>query len=194
MLKITSGMLRGLRLHAPTGDQTRPTGERVRQAIFNVLRNHLTFEDETVLDLFSGSGALGVEALSNGASSVVFVESHRNALVALDSNIAAMQHSFKSQNLSLPKTEIIKRSVDEAYPLLPKAQLILCDPPYEKGWFEKILQLEDQCDRLDPGGILVFEAATEEKIPERTAVAAQKLEHLNAKIYGDSAVHFFVKR
>lgn len=87
-MRIVSGRLRGRRLRAPAGAATRPTSERVREAVFSILGPP---EDGThVLDLFAGSGAMGLEALSRGAASVTFVDSGRPALAALEENIAAL--------------------------------------------------------------------------------------------------------
>ncbi|MAC11937.1 MAG: 16S rRNA (guanine(966)-N(2))-methyltransferase RsmD, partial [Sphingorhabdus sp.] len=90
-MRIISGQYRGRKLAAPKGDATRPTADRTREALFSMLTSRLgSFDDLAVLDLFSGSGALGLEALSRGAASCLFVEQDRAALDALKANIAAL--------------------------------------------------------------------------------------------------------
>lgn len=156
MLKISSGLLRGVSLRSPVGKQTRPTGERLRQSLFNVLRHYSSepiLEIGPVIDLFAGTGAWGIEAISNGAQQVWLVESHPLALKTLQSNIEIALNSFKAQNLDLPVIKVLPQDVSRAYPKLPDAAVIFCDPPYEHDWFERVLELEDQFHRLRRGGL-----------------------------------------
>ena len=91
MTRITAGLYRGRRLQTPPGDTTRPTSERVREALANALVAAGGLEGARVLDLYAGSGALGLELLSRGADSLVLVEIERSALTALRANVAALQ-------------------------------------------------------------------------------------------------------
>lgn len=192
MLKISSGLLRGVSLRSPVGKQTRPTGERLRQSLFNVLRHYSSepiLEIGPVIDLFAGTGAWGIEAISNGAQQVWLVESHPLALKTLQSNIEIALNSFKAQNLDLPVIKVLPQDVSRAYPKLPDAAVIFCDPPYEHDWFERVLELEDQFHRLRRGGLFLYEAATREVVPPKPG----RLRLFDSKIYGDSTVHLFVK-
>ncbi len=200
MIQVASGLLRRVPLRSPSGKQTRPSSERLRQGTFNVLRHFRWFTADVqtedcivtnavVIDLFAGTGAWGIEALSNGAAEVWFVESHALALGALQENLAIATDCFKSQKLSIPKMQILRRDVEAAYGKLPQSRLIFCDPPYEQGWFEKVLRLEAAESRLVVGGLFLYEAAVKEPVPTVDA----GLKHYDTKIYGDSAVHFFVK-
>ncbi len=125
-MRIISGTWRSRPLIAPKGDATRPTADRTRETLFSMLASRLgTFEGLKVLDLFSGSGALGLEALSRGAATCTFVEQDRAALDALDANIAKLGAKAQSD---VRKTSVMSLGVArEAY------DLILLDPPYGTG-------------------------------------------------------------
>ncbi|MDZ4064974.1 MAG: RsmD family RNA methyltransferase, partial [Coriobacteriia bacterium] len=97
-MRIVAGELRGRRISAPSGVETRPTSDRVREALFSSLTARLgTFDRACVLDAFAGSGALGLEALSRGASAATFAESARPALLALDANIRSLGIADRSR-------------------------------------------------------------------------------------------------
>jgi 16S rRNA (guanine966-N2)-methyltransferase len=121
-VRVIAGTLRGRALKAPAGDATRPTGARVREALFSILGDvaHLK-----VLDLYAGSGALGIEALSRGASSAVFVESARPALLCLRENLTKL-------GLTNVSTALGRRVEDVASELAKRGpfELVLCDPPW----------------------------------------------------------------
>lgn len=119
-LRIVAGSLGGRRLVAPRGSETRPTSERVREALFSILG---PMDGLVVLDLFAGTGALGLEALSRGAARVVFVEQARSALEALGRNVDAL--GVRADVAIFPTT------VERACPKLPGPfDLVLADPPY----------------------------------------------------------------
>jgi 16S rRNA (guanine966-N2)-methyltransferase len=124
-MRIIAGTHRGRPIVAPKGDSTRPTADRVREALFSMLASRLgDFEGLRVLDLFAGSGALGLEALSRGAAHCTFVEQDRPALDALKTNIA---------KLGLAGTEVRATSVLALGPAAQPYDLILADPPYGTG-------------------------------------------------------------
>jgi 16S rRNA (guanine966-N2)-methyltransferase len=195
MIQIASGLFRGLPLKAPRGDSTRPTSQRLRQSIFNVLRHFaasgsFSLDGAAVADLFAGTGALGFEALSNGASSCTFVESDRGALGVLGQNVEFIRTSCQRQQIQVPSMHILAQDVAKAYSRLQELDLILCDPPYRKLWPARILELEAQYGRLRAGGILLIEEASSESLLNEIPAV---LRPIDSKIYGDSAVHLFVK-
>lgn len=198
MLRITSGILKGLNLVAPKGDQTRPSSDRLRQAVFNVLRNQNVLAQAAVADLFAGSGALGFEAISEGAQSVTFVESHRLALDALKRNQQQILESLQKQQLALPAITIIARDIDGAYPRLAPVDIIFLDPPYahnaDQDWFSHCIELENQHSKLKRGGYFIYEAGKNEAIATQFANHKSALILQDQKIYGDSQVLFFVKQ
>ncbi|MBL0925430.1 MAG: 16S rRNA (guanine(966)-N(2))-methyltransferase RsmD [Sphingomonadaceae bacterium] len=125
-MRIISGQWRSRPLVAPKGDTTRPTADRTRETLFSMLTSRLgSFEDLAVLDLFAGSGALGLEALSRGAATCTFVEQDRAALDALETNIARL--GAKTQS------DIRKSSVLSLGSAIMPFDLVLMDPPYTTG-------------------------------------------------------------
>lgn len=122
-LRIIAGEARGRRLSAPEGFDVRPSTGRVREAVFNSLHSFGHLEGAAVLDLFAGSGALGLEALSRGAASATFVEISQSALAVLEANIAATGFGDRSQ--------VVSGDVMEQLPRLEGSyDVALCDPPY----------------------------------------------------------------
>jgi 16S rRNA (guanine966-N2)-methyltransferase len=124
-MRIIAGAWRGRPIVAPKGDATRPTADRTREALFSMLASRLgSFEDLAVADLFAGSGALGLEALSRGAASCLFVEQDKPALDALKANIA---------KLGAKGADVRATSVLALGPAPKPLDLILMDPPYASG-------------------------------------------------------------
>ena len=123
-MRIIAGQWRGRPIVAPKGEATRPTADRMREALFSMLASRLgSFEELAVADLFAGSGALGLEALSRGAASCVFVEQDRAAVDALKANIAKLG----------AKADVRAQSVLALPPATKPYDLILMDPPYGTG-------------------------------------------------------------
>ena len=173
-MRIISGIYRGRPLIAPKGDTTRPTADRTREALFSMLVSRLgSFEDLRVLDLFAGSGALGLEALSRGAASCTFVEQDGDALTALRTNIA---------KLKAIGAEIRAQSVMALGPAPAPYDLILLDPPYESGAgvvaLERLLRLG-----WIAGGALVSVETT-----KKEAVAVEGLEVEVERIHGKAKI------
>ena len=125
-MRIISGKWRGRPLAAPTGAATRPTADRVREALFSMLASRIgSFEGLSVADLFAGTGALGLEALSRGAASATFVENDRTALTALKAYIAKLGAEFEADVLSVA-AEGVPRARQPHH-------LLFLDPPYAAG-------------------------------------------------------------
>jgi 16S rRNA (guanine966-N2)-methyltransferase len=125
-LRITSGYLKGRYINVPKSDLVRPTTERVRETIFNILNNRMSFDGIKVLDLYSGSGALGFECLSRGAEEVNFVEKNSVIYHTLEDNIKLLQveQNCKIFKMTAIKFSSLKQNVDY--------DLILADPPFFK--------------------------------------------------------------
>jgi 16S rRNA (guanine966-N2)-methyltransferase len=123
-MRIISGKWRGRTLYSPPGATTRPTADRTREALYSILTSRLgSFEDLVVADIFAGTGALGLEALSRGARRCIFVEHDREALGALKRNIAALEAD----------AEVVPTSVSTLRPTRTPCDLLLFDPPYGSG-------------------------------------------------------------
>ena len=121
-VRVVAGDLRGRRIESPVGDATRPTTDKVREAVFNALGSLGLVEDARVLDLFAGTGAMGIEALSRGATHCTFVESDRKALEVLRTNLRALGLGQRSTVVSGDATA----SMVSAH----TATLVIADPPY----------------------------------------------------------------
>ncbi|GGB35758.1 methyltransferase [Sphingomonas metalli] len=123
-MRVIAGQWRGRPLVAPKGDATRPTADRTREALFSMLASRLgTFDGLAVADLFAGSGALGIEALSRGAASCLFVEQDRTALDALKANLAKLD----------TRGDVRAASVLALGPAAKPMDLVMMDPPYGTG-------------------------------------------------------------
>ena len=178
-MRIISGEKKGIRLFSLKKGKIRPTSDKVKGAIFNILSS---VEDKMVLDLFAGSGALGIEALSRGAKEVVFVDNSFSSLDLIRKNLEKLGFKDKSKLLKKNVLRFLKGETEG------KFDLILADPPYGKGLCQKLLELLAEKDFLNTDGVLVIEHHKKEKI--------EKLENfilLQEKKYGDTLVSFFRK-
>jgi len=132
-MRVVAGEFGGRKLVAPDGMTTRPTTDKVREAVFNSLVAQGIVEDAAVVDLFAGSGALGIEALSRGATRCIFVERDRNALLALRANVAALRIEDRAT--------IVTSDVMAWVPAMRGVDLALIDPPYTFDAWSTLLTL-----------------------------------------------------
>ena len=154
-MRIIAGTWRGRPLTAPKGQATRPTADRTREALFSMLTSQLgSFEGLRVADLFAGSGALGLEALSRGAARCVFVEQDGAALDVLRANIAA---------LGAP-ADVRAQSVMTLGPAAAPCDLLLLDPPYDSGAGVVALERLLRLGWIAPGAIVSVETAKGEGV------------------------------
>ena len=147
-MRVISGKVRGLRLDSPDGVTTRPTLDRVKEAVFSMLMPYLC--DATVLDLFAGSGALGIEALSRGAKSAVFIDSSSKAIACIEENIKRANFDSVSA-VKKYEFDLFLESCDA------KFDIIFLDPPYEKGFYDKALRIISERSLLSDNGLIVAE-------------------------------------
>lgn len=156
-MRIVAGEWRGRKLIAPKGDATRPTADRTRETLFNMLTSRLgDFEELRVADLFAGSGALGLEALSRGAEHCLFVEQDRAALEAIRANIAA----FDARD----KVAVEAGSVMHLRPARQPLDLILLDPPYRTGAGAVALDRLSRLGWIGPATWIAVETANDEDV------------------------------
>lgn len=159
-LRIISGQWRGRKLAAPQGDTTRPTADRTRETLFSMLTSRLgSFEGLAVADLFAGSGALGLEALSRGAASCIFVEQDAAAIRALRQNIAHLRGQ--------PQCDVRASSVLALGPAKRPLDLILMDPPYGTGAGAVALDKLNRLGWIGAGTWVSIETARTEDITIR---------------------------
>jgi 16S rRNA (guanine966-N2)-methyltransferase len=183
-LRIVSGDFRGKALIAPKGEATRPTSDRARQAIFNILEHapwSAGVRDRRVIDLFAGSGALGFEALSRGASFCLFVETNEAARGAIRDNIDAMGLFGRTRVHRRDATDLGVRPGADG----PAFDLAFLDPPYAKGLGEAALARLAAGGWLAEGAAVVFERGATEP-----AFSAEGFEQLDVRDYGAARVHF----
>ena len=164
-MRIVAGEWRRRQLRAPPGEATRPSADRTRETLFAMLQSRLgSFEGLAVADLFAGSGALGLEALSRGAATCLFVEQDPAAIRALRANIAALR--------AQPRCEVRAGSVMQLGPAQAPLDLILLDPPYHSGAGGVALDRLHRLRWIGPGTWVALETAHDEKV----AVKALEIE------------------
>ncbi len=159
-MRIISGRFKGKKLHSVRGLTIRPTADRLRESIFNILSHGVL--NAVVLDLFAGTGAMGIEALSRGAESAVFVENNPKALSVIQRNITSC--CFGKQ------AHIIKWDIKKNLNCLKSAgtafDLVFLDPPYNRGMVTPALLNLEQTGSLKKGARIVVEHSPQESIPD----------------------------
>ena len=184
-MRIVSGQYRGKAIATPPGAATRPTSDRARQAVFNILE-HAAWAPQLhgarVIDLFAGSGALGLEAISRGAAFCVFVETDDAARGAIRENIDAFGLFGQTKVHRRDAAHLGLRPASVGAPF----GVAFLDPPYAKGLGEKALAELIAGDWLAPGAIVLFERGRDEPDP-----APEGFERLDARDYGAARVFFY---
>ena len=182
-MRVISGRYGGRKLHTPIGSQVRPTSDRVKEAVFNIIIGRL--ENAIVMDMFAGTGNLGIEALSRGAQKVVFVEQSQNSLRTIRANLAALEIAPQTYQLIAGDAfKVVARlkGMPEGF------DLVFVDPPYDKGFAEKALSALAEADLVKPDGLVIVETATRETAPQ-----SPYFELLRQSVYGDTTICFFCK-
>ncbi len=156
-MRIVAGLYKGFNLKAPNSLKTRPTSDRARETIFNILNNYIQdYEELKVLDIFAGSGALGLEALSRGAIAATFIEIDREAINIIHSNINHLKVNDVCKVLRLDATRLPHAS--------KKFNLIFIDAPYDKGLTKKALSELSEKKWIDENAIIVIETSVSENL------------------------------
>ena len=152
-MRVVAGKYRGKNLASPKDDRVRPTTTRIKETLFNVLQGYS--QDAVVLDLFAGSGALGIECISRGAKEVVFVDNNKDSIELVRKNLQGIDGNFKVVNSDFSGV------LRNAYVTGKKFDMIFVDPPYASGLGELALGLIFDFDLLADGGVIVFEHGAE---------------------------------
>jgi 16S rRNA (guanine966-N2)-methyltransferase len=180
-MRVTAGAERGRKLRAPRGSRTRPTGAKVREAVFNILG---PLSPDAVLDLYAGTGALGIEALSRGAGRAVFVERDGRALAALQRNLREFDLTGRARIMDSSVAVALQRLSDEKH---QKFSWVFVDPPYAAGQVEPVLALLSGGQLLDNGAVVIVEHDRRHQPPERVGA----LELVDRRFYGDTGLSFY---
>lgn len=184
-MRVVAGAFRGKKLSAPPGITTRPTADRVKESLFNILASRIDFSEIRVLDICAGTGALGIEALSRGAATCCFVESDRSVAAILEKNLSAVK--------SAPRAEILVMDAVKGLQSLAARglsfDLVFFDPPYESGLYPRILELLDVRGLVSSGSVLVAECAVRNQLPE----SCGRLKRIDRRVYGTTALELFAR-
>ena len=187
MTRIIAGAVGSLRLKGPA-KATRPTSDRVKESVFAKLEALGVIEGATVLDLYAGTGALGLEAASRGAASVVLVEKDRAAAEVCKANLEVVTTALSKQGLS-PKISLQVLPVEKFLKTSHAVNLVFIDPPYDL----ETAALESTLAALVESSkeiLIVLERSSKSELP----VLPLQLEELDLKSYGDTAVYFLTRR
>lgn len=186
-MRVIAGSARGRTLHAPpSGAETRPTTDKVREALFNVLG---PIDEYVVLDLFAGTGALGIEALSRGARSCLFVEASEKVCAVIRRNVDGCGFRDRSKVLARDVRRVLDKGAES---MGAPFDLVLMDPPYAHGLEQFALEeLVKPNGWLSEGASVVVERATRDVIAWSNAVRAAFSEEPYEKEYGDTTLVFW---
>ncbi len=181
-MRVISGAAKGHRLATFTGRDVRPTPDRVREAVFNMLASRLdSFDGCRVLDLFAGSGAMGIEALSRGAGGALFIDNGATAARLIDRNLVHCRLRDRSRLLRADVLKVLGRLAGGQY------DLVFIDPPYHSGLAGGVLQQLAKADLLAATGLIVVETDRREPPTE----SPPGLQRLLERSFGRVRIEFF---
>ncbi len=171
-MRIITGKVKGLKLKTPAGFSTRPTSDRVKESLFSVLNGMIDFtEIDAVLDIFAGTGALGLESLSRGANSATFIDFATADIIA--ENIRRAKFDNVTENLRGDFEKILRRISRQDR----KFDLIFIDPPYKKKLVETALELIAELELLDEGGLIIVEYGVDEMLDTKKFKSIRKINY-----------------
>ena len=176
-MRVISGTAGGRQLKSLPGDAVRPTADHVKEALFNILQFDL--EGRRVLDLFGGTGQLGIEALSRGAREAVFTDQSKNSVSLIRENLKRC--GMKAPFLQTDALSYLNRG--------EKFDIIFIDPPYDAGLYAPVLERINAVDNLNEGGIIICESRAKEVLPD--LLSPYRL--LRRRHYGSMALTFYTR-
>ena len=182
-MRISAGEYRGRRLRTPRGKRTRPTSDLLRQALFNILGERI--QNTRVLDLFAGSGAVGLEALSRGAATATFVESDRHAVESLQANLVTLKLAGRARVMAADVSQALSRlrAARERF------DCIFQDPPYAGDLAVQCIEVLADGALLSDNAVLACQAFHKTALPERVGVLRQTWR----RRYGESSLTLYEK-
>lgn len=157
-MRVIAGSARRTNLVCPSGSQTRPTTDRIKETLFNILQNEIY--DARFLDLFSGSGGIGIEALSRGAKECVFVENSREAVSCIKTNLEKTHFQKQSQLMAMDVMQAIRRLETQS----ESFDIIFMDPPYRKDFEAKLIPTLLSSPLVTEGTLIIAEASLDTDI------------------------------
>lgn len=181
-MRIITGKARGLQLTVPKTYDVRPTADRVKESVFSIIGSKII--QAKVVDLFAGTGNLGLESWSRGAESITFIDASRESLRLVESNINKCRASEACRMFKGDASEVIQRLYKQG----ERYDFAFCDPPYNKGWIEKIVKVLEVCPFLISGGYLVVERSVLNALPALPA----GYELVRSSKYGETYVDFIL--
>ena len=179
-MRVIAGKYKGRTLFSPKDQSVRPTTDRIKENVFNLLQSRMN--GAAFLDLFGGSGAMTVEALSRGASRAVIADASRESVALIKKNFQKVGVGKEAQLFELSYDLVLKRLAGE------KFDIVYLDPPYRAEYYEDILEGILQNGLLSEGGVVVFEHATERAFPD-----AEGYRSLDRRKYGSVTLELLVK-
>jgi 16S rRNA (guanine966-N2)-methyltransferase len=179
-LRIISGDLKGRKLFSPKGIKIRPTADRIRESIFNIISSRVP--GSVVLDLFAGTGALGIEALSRGASFAILTDTDKDAISIIEKNVLSCNLQSR---VKIIRADIVKKSIAHDR-LFHAVNLVFMDPPYNKSLIKPALINLSAGQSIQKNALIVIEHAVTEIIPE--SIAGFKIS--DQRRYGKTLVSF----
>lgn len=182
-MRVISGKARGFKLKSLKGKNTRPTTDKVKESLFNIINRYIY--NSNVLDLFAGTGALGIEALSRGAKHCVFVDKSYNAISIIKENLAHTNLSEQAKVIRTTWKDYFTKYFDEYV----KYDIILLDPPYGQNMITPVLQAINELDILSSDGVIVTETDINDNIP----VNEGALNNIFNRKYGRTNINLFSK-
>ena len=181
---MIAGTAKGHKLKTIKGMTTRPTSDRVKESIFNIIAGEI--EDSTVLDVFAGTGSLGIEALSRGANHAVFFDKSPECCGIIKENLA---HTKLADKAEVYSTDYIA-GIGRLYRDGRKFDLIILDPPYNKNFIQETLKTLTNNDIMKNDGLIVIEHSTSDSLPKSIG----RLEIINTRSYGDTSLTVFINK
>lgn len=181
-MRIIAGKRKGLNIKTIEGESTRPTRDMVREALFSILTSKIP--DAKFLDLFAGSGAIGIEAISRGAVEACFSDTNSQCIKVIKENINKANFENESRVFNLDYKLVLKKLKDE------KFDVIFIDPPYNKGLGVDAITKISEYDLLADDGVIILETDTNEEVPEGIGI----YEKYNSKKYGRNILNLFKRK
>lgn len=186
-MRVITGSARGVRLYAPQGMQTRPTSDRVKEALFSIIAGYREIKGARVLDICAGTGSLGIEALSRGALFCCFIEQSRSALSVLERNVVATGFKEKVAFLPVDARHAVERAARNNGPF----ELVFFDPPYQSQLYGAVLADLVSHQALSKDSLVCVESSSRKGYDP---VVTDGLELTARRIYGDTALDFYVRK